>query len=148
MAVRAGYRRGCGEGSFLMTYLWVAIGGALGSMARYGFSGAIARIAGGTFPFGTLFVNVTGAILIGFFAAMSLPEGRFLVPPPARMFLMTGICGGYTTFSTFSLETFNLMRGGDWIRALGNVALSVALCIIAVWIGFAAAMALNRAGAP
>ena len=146
---RAGFPGGgCGEKPYLMTYLLVAIGGALGSIARYGFSGIVARAAGGTFPFGTLFVNVTGALIIGFIAAMSLTEGRFLVPPPARIFLMTGFCGGYTTFSTFSLETFNLMREGDWMRAGGNVALSVALCILAVWLGFAAAAGLNRAGAP
>ena len=129
----------------LMAYLWVGIGGALGSMARYGASGLVARIAGGTFPFGTMVVNVSGAVVIGFFAALSIPEGRFLIPPPARLFVMTGICGGYTTFSTFSLETFNLMRDGEWYRVAANVTGSVALCLIAVWLGYVAALALSRA---
>ena len=129
-----------------MPYVWVAIGGALGSMARYGCSGMVARLIGGAFPFGTLVVNVTGAIVIGFFAALSLPEGRHIVPPAARIFVMTGICGGYTTFSTFSLETLNLMRDGEWFHAFGNIMLSVALCLIAVWLGYALALDLKHPG--
>jgi fluoride exporter len=131
-----------------MAYVWVAIGGALGSMARYGCSGFVARLIGATFPFGTLVVNVSGAVVIGFFAALSLPEGRFLVPPSGRLFVMTGICGGYTTFSTFSLETLNLMRDGEWFMAFANIMLSVVLCMVAVWLGYAAALELNRAGGP
>jgi CrcB protein len=117
-----------------MPYLWVAIGGALGSVARYGSSSMITRAAGAEFPFGTLFVNVTGAIAIGVFAA-TLPPARLAVPPSARLFLMTGICGGYTTFSAFSLETLSLIRSGSWPRALANIVLSVGLCLIAVWLG-------------
>ena len=128
----------------LMAYVWVAIGGAIGSMARYGCSGLVARIAGDTFPFGTMVVNVTGAAVIGFFAALSLPEGRFLIPPPARLFVMSGICGGYTTFSTFSLETFNLIRDGEWPSVVANIAGSVALCLIAVWLGYIGALTLSR----
>jgi CrcB protein len=127
-----------------MTYLWVAIGGALGSMMRYGFSGVVAQMTGGDFPYGTMFVNVTGALLIGIFASISAPQSRFFVPAPARMFLMTGICGGYTTFSTFSLESFNLLREGEVRPALANMLLSVVLCIFAVWIGYTAALALSR----
>jgi fluoride exporter len=127
-----------------MTYLWVAIGGALGSMMRYGFSGVIARMTGGTFPYGTMFVNVTGALLIGIFASISAPQSRFFVPAPARMLLMTGICGGYTTFSTFSLESFNLLREGDLGPALANMLLSVILCMLAVWIGYSTALILSR----
>src|SRR6185437_1973360 len=101
-----------------MAYLWVALGGALGSVARYGVSGWAGRLAGGIFPYGTMTVNVTGAILIGILAALSLPEGRVLLPPSGRLFAMTGICCGYTTFSTFSLETVNLMRDGEaWAAA-------------------------------
>ncbi|HZP45779.1 MAG TPA: fluoride efflux transporter CrcB [Candidatus Binataceae bacterium] len=129
-----------------MSYLWVAIGGALGSVARYFFSGVIANRFGAAFPNGTLFVNVTGAIVIGIFAALSLPEGRMTLPPPARLFLMTGICGGYTTFSTFSLETFNLLRDGEWTRALANIALSVGLCLLAVWCGLILGLRLGSRG--
>ena len=127
-----------------MAYLWVAIGGALGSMARYGMSGFIAAITGGTFPYGTLVVNVTGAILIGFLATVSGPDSPFLVPAPFRTFMMTGFCGGYTTFSTFSLETVNLMRNDEWTPALANIGFSVVLCLGAIWVGHAGALALNR----
>ena len=127
-----------------MAYLWVAIGGALGSMARYGMSGFIAALTGGTFPYGTLVVNVTGAILIGFLATLSGPDSRYFIPVSGRLFMMTGICGGYTTFSTFSLETANLMRDGQWTAALANAGCSVVLCLAAIWVGHAGALALNR----
>ena len=127
-----------------MAYLWVAIGGALGSMARYGCSGLIAQLSGSSLPLGTFVVNVTGAALIGIFAAISAPEGRMMLPPSARLFLMTGVCGGYTTFSTFSLETLNLITDGEWAWALANVLASVLLCLIAVWLGYMAVVALNR----
>ncbi len=127
-----------------MDYLWVAIGGALGSVARYGVSGLIASLTGGAFPYGTMVVNVTGALLIGFFATLSGPDSGFFVPAYARLFLMTGICGGYTTFSTFSLETSNLMREGDWAAALANVGFSVILCLVAIWVGHIGALVLDR----
>ena len=127
-----------------MAYLWVAIGGALGSMARYGVSGVVASMSGGTFPYGTMLVNVTGAVIIGFFATLSGPDSRFFVPAYARLLLMTGICGGYTTFSTFSLETSNLMRDGQWAAALANAGFSVILCLMGVWIGHVGALALDR----
>lgn len=127
-----------------MAYLWVAIGGALGSMARYGISGLIATMTGSLLPYGTLVVNVTGAILIGFLATLSGPNSRFFIPAYGRIFLMTGICGGYTTFSTFSLETANLMRDGEWAAALANVGFSVILCLVAIWVGHVGALALDR----
>lgn len=127
-----------------MAYLWVAIGGALGSMARYGMSGFVAAMTGGVFPYGTLVVNVTGAILIGFLATLSGPDSRFFIPASGRIFMMTGVCGGYTTFSTFSLETANLMRDGEWTAALANAGFSVILCLAAIWVGHAGALALNR----
>lgn len=127
-----------------MSYLWVAIGGALGSMARYGFSGAVAQMTGGTFPYGTMFVNVTGGLLIGFLASLTAPESQFFIPASARILLMTGVCGGYTTFSTFSLESFNLLRDGESMAALANMLISVVLCVLAVWIGYAAATALGQ----
>jgi fluoride exporter len=127
-----------------MAYLWVAIGGALGSMARYGCSGLVATLIGETFPYGTLFVNVSGAMVIGFFAALSSPESHFFIPVPGRLFLMTGICGGYTTFSTFSLETLELMPDGEWMPAVMNIVLSVVSCVAAVWLGQVAALELSR----
>ena len=127
-----------------MTYLWVAIGGALGSMMRYGLSGVVMQMTGGTFPYGTMFVNVSGALLIGILASLAAPESPFFMPSPARLFLMTGICGGYTTFSTFSLESFNLLRQGEVRSAFANMLLSVVLCVLAVWIGYSAVLLLSR----
>jgi CrcB protein len=129
-----------------VSYLWIAIGGALGSVARYGCTGFVARATGSLFPYGTLVVNASGSLVIGFFAAMSLPEGRLLVRPPARLFVMTGICGGYTTFSSFSLETLNLMRDGEWSRAFANIVMSVLLSLFAVWLGYIAGLKLNPRG--
>jgi CrcB protein len=121
-----------------IAYLWVAIGGALGSMGRYWLSGLVAARFGETFPWGTLVINVTGSFLIGIFAGFATPEGR--LDPQSRVFvtqfLMIGICGGYTTFSAFSLQTLNLLRDREWLYAGGNVILSVVLCMIAVWLGY------------
>jgi len=127
-----------------MSYLWVALGGALGSMARYGCSGLAARFIGATFPWGTLMVNVAGSLIIGFLATLTSPDGRLLASPDARTFVMIGVLGGFTTFSSFSLETLNLARDGEWLWASANVALSVALCLGAVWLGHVGAAALNR----
>jgi CrcB protein len=121
-----------------IAYLWVAIGGALGSVGRFWLGGLIAARVGETFPFGTLFVNVTGSFLIGIIGALAIPEGR--MDSQSRAFatqlLMTGVCGGYTTFSSFSLQTLNLLRDREWLYAGGNVILSVVLCMIAVWLGY------------
>jgi CrcB protein len=129
----------------LVTYLWIALGGALGSMARYGCSGLVARWFGETFPWGTLAINVVGSLVIGFFATLTGPDGRVVASPDARQFVMVGICGGYTTFSSFSLQTLNLARGGDMFGAGANVVASVVLCLLAVWIGAAGAGAINQA---
>ncbi len=122
----------------MLAYLWVAIGGALGSMARYGIGGLISEKTGGTFPWGTLVINVTGSFIIGILGALTIPEGK--MAPQTRAFatqlLITGVCGGYTTFSSFSLQTLNLIRDGEWFYAAGNILLSVVLCMIAVWIGY------------
>ena len=122
----------------MLAYLWVAIGGALGSMGRYWLSGLVAARFGETFPWGTLVINVTGSFLIGIFAGFATPEGR--LDPQSRVFvtqfLMIGICGGYTTFSAFSLQTLNLLRDREWLYAGSNVILSVVLCMIAVWLGY------------
>ncbi len=128
----------------MLTYLYVALGGGLGSVARYAASGAIARASNEVFPWGTLTVNVTGCFIIGLFAMLTGPDGRVLVPPDARQFFMVGVCGGYTTFSSFSLQTLALARDGDMARAGANVAASVLLCLIGVYLGSAAGAAINR----
>lgn len=120
----------------MLTYLWVALGGALGSVGRFWLSGLVATRYGETFPMGTLVVNVSGSLVIGFLAALSAPEGRLLPAPGFRQFLLIGVCGGYTTFSSFSLQTLDLLRDREWIYAGGNVLLSVGLCLIAVWLGY------------
>jgi fluoride exporter len=119
----------------VMAYLWVAIGSALGGMARYWCSGIAARLIGETFPWGTVFVNILGSFVIGVFAAMTAAEGRFLVAPEVRIFVMVGLCGGYTTFSSFSLQTYALWREGEWLWAGANSILSFVLCLAAVWLG-------------
>ena len=128
-----------------MTYLWIALGGALGSVARYAGSNLAATWLGGGFPWGTLIVNVLGSLLIGFFAALTGPGGRLYVSSDLRLFVMVGICGGYTTFSSFSLQTLDLLRDGAVARAGLNVVGSVTLCLLAVWVGYLAAAAFNTA---
>jgi CrcB protein len=127
----------------MLTYFWIAAGGALGSVARFWFSGLVARQFGETFPWGTLLVNATGSFVIGIFAALAAPEGRSWASPDMRQFFMVGFCGGYTTFSSFSLQTLNLLRDREWLYAGGNVMLSVALCLVAVWLGYVLGAALN-----
>ncbi len=127
----------------MQSYLWIAIGGAFGSVARYWCSGVAARLFGKSFPWGTLIVNVLGSLVIGFFAAVTGPDGRLLVGTVTRQFVMVGICGGYTTFSSFSLQTLNLLHEGQWLYAGANIVASVALCLIAIWLGHAAASSLN-----
>ncbi|MBI3851400.1 MAG: fluoride efflux transporter CrcB [Verrucomicrobia bacterium] len=126
-----------------MAYLWIGLGGALGSVARFWFSGVVARQFGETFPWGTILVNVSGSFVIGFFATLTSPEGRWLVPASFRQFFMIGICGGYTTFSSFSLQTLNLADDGEWLYAGANIVFSVALCLVAVWLGHLLAVGLN-----
>ena len=126
----------------MASYLWIGLGGALGSMARYWCAGYVAERIGTDFPWGTFTVNVVGSFLIGVLATAG--DGRFPLGGEARQFLMIGLLGGYTTFSAFSLETLSLARDGDWLRAGGNIVLSVALCLVAVWFGHLAATALNQ----
>ncbi len=121
----------------------VALGGAIGTAARYWLSGVVARMVGETFPWGTLAINVTGSFIIGFFGALTGPDGRVFVGATARQFVMIGICGGYTTFSSFSLQTLNLMNDGQMLYAGGNIVLSVVLCLVGVWAGVTLATMLN-----
>ena len=127
----------------MQSYFWIAIGSALGGMARYWCSGVAARFMGETFPWGTLIVNVVGSLIIGFFATVTGPDGRLLVGTIPRQFVMIGICGGYTTFSSFSLQTLNLLNDGEWLYAGANIVASVVLCLFAVWIGHVAAGSYN-----
>ena len=132
-----------GEIALMMSYLWIAIGSALGGMARYWCAGIAARMFGETFPWGTLIVNIVGSFIIGFFAALTGPDGRLYAGTVVRQFVMIGLCGGYTTFSAFSLQTLNLMNDGEWLRAGGNIVLSVLCCMLAVWAGQVLASSFN-----
>jgi CrcB protein len=119
----------------MLEYILVMLGGALGTGARFWLSGFVAERGGELFPLGTLVVNVTGSFAIGFLAAYTDPEGVILESPRLRQFLMIGVCGGYTTFSSFSLQTLDLVRDGDWFKAGLNTLLSFVFCLIAVWLG-------------
>jgi CrcB protein len=127
-----------------MSYVWVALGGAIGSVARFGCGSVAARLAGSAFPWGTLLVNVAGSLAIGVLAGLVTADGRALVSGDARAFLMVGVLGGFTTFSSFSLETLELARDGAWAAAALNVVASFALCLVAVWLGYLLAGAVNR----
>ena len=127
----------------MYTTLMVGLGSALGGMARYGCSLWLARRLGETFPWGTFFVNVTGSFVIGFFFTLTAAGGRLLVPPDWRVFVTVGVCGGYTTFSSFSLQTLALVRAGEWLYAGLNVFGSLALCLVAVWLGAVCAALLT-----
>jgi CrcB protein len=122
--------------------LWIAFGSALGGMGRYWCSDVVARRFGERFPWGTLVVNVTGSFAIGIFGGLG-PEGTNTVDPGIRQFLMVGVCGGYTTFSSFSLQTLALARDRQWREVCVNIVLSTATCLIAVWLGFGAAVAIG-----
>ena len=118
-------------------YLLAGLGGALGSVGRVIMTDLITRRMGNEFPFGTVVVNVTGALLMGLLAGYGTTEpGKLLFAPAARTFLMIGVLGGYTTFSSFSLQTFLLLEQGNFSGALLNVLLSVILCIAGIWAGF------------
>jgi CrcB protein len=127
----------------MTVYFWIAVGSALGGVARYWCSGVAARLIGETFPWGTLIVNVVGSFIIGFFATLSGPDGRLFIGSTARQFVMLGLCGGYTTFSSFSLQTLNLVQDGEWLYAGANITFSVVLCLLAVWAGHVLAVGLN-----
>jgi CrcB protein len=127
----------------MQVYLWIAIGSALGGMARFWCSGMAADLIGETFPWGTLIVNIVGSFVIGFFATLTGPDGRVFASSLARQFVMVGICGGYTTFSSFSLQTLNQINDGEWLRAGANVGASVILCLISVWAGQVLAASIN-----
>lgn len=112
----------------MASYFMVAMGGALGSVARYAISNLIAGVYGGVFPIATIVVNLTGSFAIGYVAGSATSES-------VRTFLMIGFCGGYTTFSAFSLQNLELIRAGNYLAAALNAILSFGLCMLAVWGG-------------
>lgn len=119
--------------------VWVAVGGALGSVFRFILSGLVGRFAGEAMPWGTLTVNVIGSFVIGWFAAATTSGGRLFATLELRTFVMVGLCGGFTTFSSFSLQTLALFDDGAPARAIANIVASVALCLVFVWLGTAVA---------
>lgn len=123
-------------------YACVATGSVVGGVTRYLASVLIAGAPG--LPWATLFVNVTGSFIIGFYATLSGPDGRLFASAQQRQFVMTGFCGGYTTFSAFSLETFKLFRSGSTSAAATYIAVSVVCWLLAVWLGHMLAVRLNR----
>ena len=118
-----------------MLYAWVAVGGAIGSVARVWLNGVMIALVGGGFPWGTLLINILGSAVIGWFAVVSGADGRFVAGDNARAFVMAGLCGGFTTFSAFSLQTLQLVQIGALGRAAAYVGGSVALCLLGVWLG-------------
>lgn len=125
-----------------MRWLLVLAGGALGSAGRYAVALWVAGRFGAGFPWGTLAVNVTGSFLIGLLA--TLADERGAIAPEARVFLVVGVLGGFTTFSSFSLETLRLVDHGDTARALLNVAGSLFFAFAAAALGIAVARGLER----
>jgi CrcB protein len=128
----------------MITYLWIALGGALGTIARFAVSSALDRMIGETFPWGTVVVNISGCLVIGLLATITGPDGRVVVGPDLRQFMLVGLCGGYTTFSSFSLQTLNLIRNGELMGAAGNAAISFAACMLADWIGAIVGQVFNQ----
>jgi CrcB protein len=121
-----------------MAYVWVALGGALGSVSRYWLNGVVSeRFA--TFPAGTLAINILGSFVIGVVGALASAEGRMSSETRALVtqLVMIGLCGGFTTFSSFSLQTLHLLRDREWLYAGGNILLSVVLCLSATALGYA-----------
>lgn len=126
----------------LGTTLLVILGGATGTFARYAVSLLTLPISRGV-PWGTIGINLSGSFLIGFFGTLTLAHGRFAVPENVRLLVMVGFCGGYTTFSSFSLQTYDLLRADAPGRAVANIVLSLGLCLSAVAAGHALGAALN-----
>ena len=125
-----------------MITLAIALGGALGSVARYWIA-ILALPISGNLPWGTVLINIVGSFAIGFFGTLTLSHGRHPVPELARLFFMVGVCGGFTTFSSFSLQTLDLLRAGALGRAAINVTVSVLLCLLAVAAGHTLGAGLN-----
>jgi fluoride exporter len=120
--------------------LLVALGGALGSLARYALAGAVHRFTSPYFPFGTFVVNVVGCLAFG--AVFAVSDERFVMGPPLRAFLLIGVLGGFTTFSSFTFETFQLVRDGELLLAAANAIGQLVIGLVAFWLGVTAVRAL------
>jgi CrcB protein len=127
-----------------LAYLVIAIGSMFGGLARYGCGLLVAVWWGTAFPWGTLVVNIVGSFVIGGFATLTAPDGRIYVGSLGRQFVMLGFCGGYTTFSAFSLETLELLQRGEPLAAGGYIVLSLALGLLGVWFGHVLARKVNE----
>lgn len=143
--MRVGDAAGTERRAMLANTLWIALGGALGSVARHWLTLLAAPVSRGL-PWGTILINAAGSFAIGAFGALTVAGGRHPLPDAARLFFMVGVCGGFTTFSSFSLQTLDLLRAGASVRAAANVSCSVLLCLAAVAAGHHAAQRLNGAG--
>jgi CrcB protein len=131
----------------VMQYFLIGLGGALGSMGRFALASLIdtsVQKTGYVFPWGTIIVNITGCFVIGLVATVTAAEGRFMVSTLTRQFVMIGILGGYTTFSSFSYQTLQLAQDSQWSAAAANVLISVVLCLVGTWLGIATGNALNQ----
>ncbi|MEP7041856.1 MAG: fluoride efflux transporter CrcB [Dokdonella sp.] len=128
------------------TCLLVMLGGAIGTLARYVIS-VLAMPISRDLPWGTIGINVTGSLLIGLFGTLTLAQGRYPASENLRLFVMVGFCGGYTTFSSFSLQTLDLLRNGSLVRAALNIGASIVLCVVAVAVGHFVAAHFNGGAA-
>ncbi len=126
-----------------MDTVWIGVGGAIGSIARYWTGIWVARLLGVEFPWGTLAVNVAGSFIIGFVATLTVADGPLPASATLRAFIMAGFCGGFTTFSAFSLQSWDLLRAGNWLPACVNIVASVVLCLAMVAAGHMAAARLG-----
>jgi CrcB protein len=126
-------------------YLWVALGSAIGGALRFALGREMLPQHSASFPWSTVLINVLGSFVIGFFGTLTVAGSRFQVPDSVRIFVMIGLCGGFTTFSSFSMQTYDLLRTGAWAKALLNMGLSVLLCLGAVALGHVLAQQSSHA---
>lgn len=127
-----------------LAVIWVALGSALGGAGRYLVSGVVARQFGETFPWGTFTVNVVGSLFITLVATVTGPDGRIYASAEARQFILVGMFGGFTTFSSFSMQTLALAQDGEWLAAGGNIVGSIAFCLAGAWLGYVLGVMINK----